>query len=179
MAVHDPPFLIVGYISKPHGMRGEVLVRLLTDHPDRSFLPGHHFHVADETGEAPDGGPALTLAASRPHQGGLLVRFLGVEDREAADRLRGRYLMRAFEDAVPVEEGEVFYHQLLGMRVRTRDGVEVGEVVEVYELEPADLLEVKRPGGLTLVPFRKEIVLLVNLAAREIVIDPPEGLLEL
>ena len=88
--------------------------------------------------------------------------------REIASRLRDPGLA----------EGEVFYHDLPGMQVFTLDGARVGEVSQVYELRPADLLEVRTERGTVLVPFVEPIVRELDVAGRRIVIDPPEGLLE-
>jgi 16S rRNA processing protein RimM len=79
----------------------------------------------------------------------------------------------------PLADGELFYHQLLGMEVVTTDGASIGEIREVYELEPADMLEVRGPEREVMIPFLKEIVVEVDADARRIVIDPPDGLLDL
>nr|NIP82651.1 16S rRNA processing protein RimM [Gemmatimonadota bacterium]NIQ58566.1 16S rRNA processing protein RimM [Gemmatimonadota bacterium]NIU78888.1 16S rRNA processing protein RimM [Gammaproteobacteria bacterium]NIX47565.1 16S rRNA processing protein RimM [Gemmatimonadota bacterium]NIY11936.1 16S rRNA processing protein RimM [Gemmatimonadota bacterium] len=76
-------------------------------------------------------------------------------------------------------EGEYYYHQLLGLEVETVDGEVVGRVREVYETEPRHLLEVKGGGRVRLIPFDRRIVRSVDPEARRLVIDPPEGLLEL
>jgi 16S rRNA processing protein RimM len=79
----------------------------------------------------------------------------------------------------PLEEGEVYYHQLLGLEVVTLGGEVVGCVREVYETEPAHLLEVKGPERSHLIPFVKRIVKQVDLAAGRLLIEPPPGLLEI
>jgi len=78
-----------------------------------------------------------------------------------------------------VEEGEVFYHELLGMKVVTVDGEEVGEIVEVYELLPADLLEVKGASTTHFIPFLESVVKRLDPETSTMVIDPPAGLLDL
>jgi 16S rRNA processing protein RimM len=102
-----------------------------------------------------------------------------VSTRTQAEYLQGKYLFRPLSELEELGEGEVFYHQLLGMKVVTVGGVEVGEIEEVYELEPADLLAVRGPEGLHHIPFLKSIVREVDPEAVTMVIDPPEGLLEL
>jgi 16S rRNA processing protein RimM len=102
-----------------------------------------------------------------------------VETREDAERLRGLYVLRPSEELEGVEEGEVFYHQLLGMKVVTVGGEEVGEIVEVYELRPADLLEVKGPSKTHFIPFLSSLVRKVDIETATMVIDPPAGLLDL
>jgi 16S rRNA processing protein RimM len=176
----DPAFLVVGHVQKPHGIKGEVFVSPLTDHPDGTFVPGVVVVLEDAEGGAPGpGAPALSIALARPFKGGFLVSFVGIETRSAAETLKGRYLLRAVEELEPLAEGEIFYHQLLGMAVETTDGVWLGEVVEVYELAPSDMLDVRGSGKEYMIPFREGVVVEVDRDGRRLVIDPPEGLLDL
>jgi 16S rRNA processing protein RimM len=176
----DPEYVVVGHVSKAHGTKGEVFVWPLTDRPDSTYIPGVELHLADAGGAQPDPEyPAARILAVRPHRRGFLVTFDGVYDRDIADGIRDRYLLRPFEETDPLEKGEIFYHQLLGMRVVTKDGVDVGEVNEVYELRPADLLQVQGESKEHLIPFSKDVIVSWSLEDRRIVIDPPEGLLDL
>lgn len=152
----------------------------LTDHPESAFAPGVVLSLGEESDDEPNPDlPPLRIESSRPHQRGYLIVFGGVEDRNQAEVLKGRYLFRRIEELEPLAEGEVFYHQLLEMVVRTVDGKDVGRVVEVFELGPADLLEVHGSSGTVMIPYRPEIVVSVDVDASEIVIDPPDGLLAL
>ncbi len=176
----EPERLVVGQITKPHGNRGELYVWPLTDRPDEVFAPGGEVLLGDEDGDAPEGAPVLDIEAAREFKRGLLLKVRGVETRNAAEELVRRYLLVPVQALQPLAEGEVFYHQLLGATVETVDGAAVGTVREVYETEPAHLLEVESPEGrLHLVPFTERVVRRVEREARRIVIDPPEGLLEL
>lgn len=180
MGRSDPSHLVVGHLNKPHGIRGEFFVWPLTDHPESSFAPGVVLWLGDEDSDEPNYDlPPLRVESVRPFQKGFLIQFGGVEDRNGAEVLRGRYLLRAIEDLEPLAEGEVFHHQLLGMTVVTVDGQEVGTVGQVYELDPADLLEVNGPRGSVMIPFRAEIVREVDVDEARIVVDPPDGLLDL
>ena len=180
MRAEEPAFLVVGHVRKPHGTRGELLVDSLTDHPGDVFVSGVVLRLGDGAGREPDADqPPLRIEGVRPFQNGWLVAFDGVEDRNAADRLRGRYLMVERSRLPELAEGELFYHQLLGMQVFTADGARVGEVSEVYERRPADLLEVRREqGGTVLLPFLAHWVRELDVEGRRLVIDPPEGLLD-
>jgi 16S rRNA processing protein RimM len=176
----DPTHLVVGHLSKAHGTKGEMLVRPMTDHPESTFAPGVVLFMGGAEDERPDPDlPPLRVDEVRPFQRGLLVRFGGVEDRNQAEVLRGRYLFRPIEDLEPLAEGEVFHHQLVGMTVRTVEGEEVGQVQAIYELDPSDLLEIHGPKGTVMVPYRKEIVVELDVGEGRMVIDPPEGLLDL
>ena len=175
-----PAHLVVGHVRKPHGIRGELFVHPLTDHPERTFVPGVVVHPAGSDDRTPDPDlPPLRVDAVRPYRKGWLVRFGGVDDRNAADLFRDRYLLRPFAEVEEPEEGEVFYHEMLEMSVETAQGRSLGRVTEVYEVIPADLLEVRGPAGTTLLPFTRSVVVEVDREGRRIVVDPPEGLLEL
>lgn len=176
----DPGFLAVGHLSKPHGIDGEFVVSPLTDHPEGTFAPGVVLRLADPSGMRPDPDlPPLRVVASRPFKEGFLVTFGGVETRSEAEALRGRYLLREASDVEPLGEDEYFYHDLLGLQVYTRDGTLLGRVREVYELTSADLLEVRGEAREYMIPFRKEFLVEVDLAGGRVVVDPPEGLLDL
>ena len=175
----EPDFLVVGHINKAHGLKGEVFVWPLTDHPDSTFAVGVVLQLGDSDGNLdPDVDMATRIETSRPYRRGFLIRFEGHEGRDAAEGLRDRYLLRPFHELEATEEGEIFYHELLGMRVTTLDGRDVGEVVEIYEIKPSDLLEVEGPGGTVLIPFIPEMIHSVDIEERLIVVDPPEGLLD-
>ena len=180
MGREDPRFLIVGHLSKPHGTKGELFVCSLTDYPEGVYAPGVVLRMGAGDADGPDPDlPPLRIETVRPHQRGYLVGFAGVEDRNQSQMLRGRYVFRETEALEPLAEGEVFYHQLLGMSVETTDGTEVGVVTEVYELSPAHMLDVRGPEREFMIPFLKDIVVQVDTDTKRIVIDPPEGLLDL
>lgn len=173
-----PPFLVVGHLNKAHGRKGELFLWPLTDHPHSHFVPGTVHHPGDESAEQPSPAlPALTIESVRPYRKGFLVRFEGVEDRTAAEQLRGLYLLRPFDAIDELDEGEVFYHELLGAAVVTVEGRLVGEVREVFPLKRADLLQVTGPEGEVMIPFIDELVVRFEREPRRVVIDPPEGLL--
>ncbi len=176
----EPERLVVGHIAKAHGTRGEVFVWPLTDRPEAVFAPGGELVLGDQDGDAEAGAPTVTVAQAREFKRGLLVKLQGVDPRTEAEGLARKYLLAPLAVLGPLEEGEVFYHQLLGASVETLDGAAVGTVREVYETEPAHLLEVESPEGKRhLVPFAERVVREVDAAGKRIVIDPPAGLLEL
>ena len=175
----EPEFLVVGHINKAHGLKGEVFIWPLTDHPDSTFAAGVVLHMGDSDGNLTPGVDQTTrIETSRAYRKGFLVRFEGHEGRTAAEALRDRYLLRPIAEIEPAEEGEIFYHEILGMRVKTLGGEDVGEVIEVYELKPSDLIEVKGAAGSVLIPFIREMILSVDVEEGVIVVDPPEGMLD-
>jgi 16S rRNA processing protein RimM len=123
--------------------------------------------------------PPPEIADVRSYRKGYLVRFSGVHDRTQAEPYRGFYLLRPFAEVAEKDEGEFFYHELLGLVVETVDGVRVGEVTEVFPVEPEQMLQVTGGERSLLVPFSRRIVREIDLDRGRILIDPPEGLLDL
>jgi 16S rRNA processing protein RimM len=151
--------LEVGRIGRAHGLHGEVSVAPISNRTDR-FAPGSTLYIDDRP---------LVIASSRPHQQRWLVRFEGVNDRNAAEALRGRLLKGEAPDVTP---DELYVHELIGSEVRDRAGTELGKVAAV-EANPAhDLLVLENNA---LIP----IVFVVSQNDGIVVVDVPEGLLDL
>ena len=169
--------LLVGTVGRPHGVSGEVKVIPETDDPDRlrdlqRVFVGTSVEAARER--------AITGMRFQPNKHGVaaLVKFEGVVGREGADLLRGQFVYAVEDDLPPLEEGQVYVHDLIGLAVVTEDGEAVGTVTDVM-LGAQDLLVVKRDGKpQALIPDVDEIVTLVDLDAEQITIAPPEGLLD-
>ncbi len=174
-----PSWLVVGQVSKPHGNKGEVMIWPLTDNPDAVFADGRELRLGDRDGRPGDDEEHIRIVSRRPYRRGWLLMLEGYEDRTDVEEIAGRYLLIPIDEASPRQEGEIFYHELLGAEVVTVGGEMVGRVREVFDTEPAHLLEVKGERGLHLIPFTRQVVREVDAGARRIVIDPPEGLLEL
>jgi 16S rRNA processing protein RimM len=165
------PLVVIGRVIKPHGIRGEVSILVLSE-VDGRFEPGATVQLA---------GVPTRIASSRPHQGRLLVRFEGVTDRNAAEPLRGRTI-----EAPPADltGSDTYYvHELIGMAVVTVDGEHLGDVSDHVELPSTagyDLLEITREDGTTwLLPAVDEYVEVGELPDGTellVVVDPPEGL---
>ena len=161
----------VGRIGKPHGIRGEVTVEPFTDEPDIRFAVGAEL---SRTGADP-----LVVAASHWHSGRLLVKFVGCDDRNSAEDLRGTILsVDRTEDQTPVDPSEFYDSNLIGCSVSIKNGEIVGEVTDVLHLPSQDLLTVTNVFGEDiLIPFVEEIVPIIDVANKKIVITPPEGLI--
>jgi 16S rRNA processing protein RimM len=174
----EDPLLLVGTIRKPHGVRGELFVWTETDRPASVFRPGRALRLGEAKGDAI--GDVLTIERARPFKDGYLVKTVEHASRtEELEALRGRSLFIHRSEAAPLEEDEVFYHDLIGMRVDA-GGDAIGTVREVYETAGADLLVVQRPDkSELLIPFVRDTLVRLDREARVLVIDPPEGLLEL
>jgi 16S rRNA processing protein RimM len=168
--------LVVGRISRPHGVRGELAVEVRTDDPELRLATGAVL-ATDPAGAGP-----LTIASTRWHQGRLLVQFEGLDDRNDADQLRGVLLVIDSAELEDVADPDEFRdHQLIGLAVLTMDGEQVGEVTDVLHYGQ-DLLVVAghgaRAGTEIMIPFVSAIVPEVDVAARQLRIDPPPGLVD-
>ncbi len=179
-----PECASVGRIRRPHGVRGELVVEALTDEPDAILAPGRRLFQGTHEGalwldprtQAPR---ALEVTGLRPFKEGWLMTLDAIKDRTEAERWNGRHLMVPVEELAEPDEGEVFAHELVGMRlVDAASGAPVGEVVEFYELPQGLLLEFRTPTRTASLPFVDEFVHEVDREARIIRVELPDGLLE-
>jgi 16S rRNA processing protein RimM len=156
----DPVLLEVGRVGRAHGLRGEVHVVAVSNLEDR-FAPGSHLFVGDRE---------LVVEKSRAAGSGWVVQFAGVSGREAAEALRAKLVLAEAREAAT--DDELFVHDLIGSEVRDREGARIGRV-ESVQANPAHDLLVLDSGAL--VPS----VFVVSQAPGVVVVDLPEGLLDL
>jgi 16S rRNA processing protein RimM len=169
-----PDRLVVGRVLRPHGITGELSVDVLSDAPER-FARGAELGVGDPDGPEPP--ETAVVRAARLHLGRLLLSLEGITDRDAADRLRGAWLSIPVAAARPLDPGEFWPHQLVGLAVVDRQGRPRGRVADVVPGAAHDLLAVEIPGGATaLVPAVAALVT-VELEAGRVLVDAVPGLL--
>jgi 16S rRNA processing protein RimM len=162
--------ILVGRIGRAHGIKGDVVIDVRTDEPDRRFARGSSFGAARGR---------LTVASTHWHGSQLLVRFAEVADRAAAEALRGVELrIEVREDETPDDPEEFYDHQLVGLRARVEDGADLGVVTDVVHLPAQDLLVLDVSGREVLVPFVSELVPVVDLDAGAVTVRPRPGLLD-
>jgi 16S rRNA processing protein RimM len=155
--------LEIGRVGRPHGVRGELSVTFVSNRPERT-VPGTVLRAGDRE---------LVIASARRHQDRWLVRFEGVDDRDAAEALRGSTLTAAPLGAgTRLDEGEFWVHELIGSPVVDTAGRAYGAVVNV-EANPAHDLLVLDSGALVPLAF------VVERRDETVVVDPPEGLFDL
>ena len=172
-------FYRVGRVRRAHGIRGELVVELLTDEPDAIFASGRRVFAGDRHGDLARDAQELRVLRATPFKGGLIVAFEGIPDKTVADTWRDRYLLVPESEVSPPSEDEVFIHQLVGMSVVKGGGEKIGEVIEVFELPQGLVIDVRRPDGTTvMLPFDDNTVTAVDSDARVVTIDPVEGLLD-
>lgn len=174
--------VVVGRIGKPHGVRGELSIELRTDEPERRFGVGAVLRTQTPQGDAvhgPGRPTALTVRTTRWHQSRLLVCFEEITDRNLAEAVRGLLLAVEVDPAdSPADPDEFYDHQLLGLRVVTTDGADVGELAEVVHGPAQDLLSVRAGDGREiLVPFVARFVPEVDLEAGRILVEDVPGLI--
>ena len=165
--------LQVARIGKPHGIRGEVTVQVLTDAPGDRFVPGTQFIV-----EPASAGP-LTVFSARWNKDILLLAFDEIETRNEAETLRGAKLFIETEEIGADDDDEGWYeHELVGLDVRVGANV-VGKVSGLHTLPVQDLLVVTTNDGKeVLIPFVEQIVPEVNVGDKYVLVTPPPGLFE-
>ena len=168
--------VLVGRLRKPHGLKGECNLFPLTDDPGGIFAPGREIWVVDLEGEVVAG--PLVVERSREYHREWLVKFVGVESRDALEPFRAHFLGVPAEQLSPLAEGEVYLHELDGFSVRLPDETALGLVSAVYELPSGLMIEVQGAKREFLLPYKKEFVREVDRAGRRLTVTPPEGLLD-
>lgn len=161
----------VGYVRRAHGIKGDVIVRSLTDHPER-FSAGAVF----ESGDQPP--RRLDVVRSQTHPDGYLVTFAGVTDRSSAEALQGTTLTIGAHERRKLGENEFWPEDLQGLiAVDRQTGQHLGTVVGVVLADVQDRLTIETASGeLVEVPFVSEIVGDVHPSGSHVVLDPPEGM---
>lgn len=170
-----PSYLLLGEILRPHGVRGEVRVKLFTAYPER--IDDLETVYLGKSADTPDP-VAYTIGGMRMNSGYGLLKLQGIDDRDEAGRLRGLYIMIDLEHAVPLEEGEFYLYQLIGMTVQLEDGVVFGTLREVLETGANDVYIVDSPAhGEVLIPATQETILNTDPTLGIVTVRLPHGLL--
>lgn len=166
--------VVVARVGRALGVKGDVLVDVLTDEPERRLVPGADVLVMGSD-------RALRIESARPHGGRLCLHFAAVDDRTSAEALTGLMLeAERGDDERPEDPDEYYDEALVGLDVVTEAGERVGTVTEVLHLPGQDVLAVRGAPDSPeiLIPFVAEIVPVVDLDAARVVITPPAGLLD-
>ena len=175
----DAEFVIVGRVRKAHGIRGELVVEPITDAPERIFAPGQRVFAGTVRGDLAPDRRELHVDRATPFKEGLIVTFREITDRTAAELWRNRFFLVPAGEVPPLDEGEVYVHELVGMRALLESGDTLGEVAEVYELPQGLAIDVRRSdSGRTVLLLYEQSVLSVDRDARTLTVTVPEGLLD-
>jgi 16S rRNA processing protein RimM len=164
---------VVGFIARPHGLRGQVVVNPETDFPEDRFRPDSQ--VFTRRGDAVE---ALTITTARFQQGRPVLGLRGVDDMDAALQYSGAELRVPIEWLAPLPDGIFYRHDLIGCAVVTVSGDRVGIVNDVEGTLAGSRLVLDSDNGEVLVPMAADICISIDIPGRQIVVNPPAGLLE-
>lgn len=163
-------FRTVGWIVKPHGIRGEVAVELLTGFPGR-FAPIERVYLNE------DNPRPVRVEGVRFHKGRALLKLEGYDDRTAVEVLRGEMVLVPVEEAMPLGPDEYYQEDLIGLEVWTADGERLGEVVDILETGANDVFVVHGERGEILLPAIGDVVQLIDLEENRMIVKLLEGLI--
>jgi 16S rRNA processing protein RimM len=173
----DSNRIVIGRITGEHGMRGGLQVSYSGDGPE-NLLRADHVIIGSRVDD-PDAVLKEVLSAAPGRTGEVRMTLAGVEGREAARELRRRLVMIEAGKLEPLAEGEWYEFDLIGCRVETQDGEDIGTVREVWSTGPSDVLVVaKEEGGQHLIPTGGDFLQEVDLDGRRIVVNVIPGLLD-
>jgi 16S rRNA processing protein RimM len=165
----EPVYLVVGFLRRPHGLHGEIVMDLHTDFPER-LRSGRRLLVGEEH-------KPLTLAGARQHQSGMLVKFKGIETPEDIGRYRNQWVYIKVSDAPPLPEGQIYQHELFGFKVVDENDNSLGELVEIIETGANNVYVVKDDSGREiLLPAIPSVILDLDVEHRSMRVHLLEGL---
>ena len=170
----DDDLISVAHIARPQGIRGEVIADLLTDFPER-FSKLSAVTVKKASGEL----ATLQLQQARLHNGRVVLKFSGIDDMNSAETLRGARVLITADQLVKLPKDSFYEFDLVDCEVVTADGQFLGKVTGVQRFGAAPLQVVNDGGREHLIPLASSICTDVNVAQKRVVVDPPEGLLDL
>ncbi len=168
----EPEYLVVGSLRRAHGVRGEMVMEVITDFPER-LKPGTSVYIGSTH-------RPMVIEGSRPHSEGLLVKFRGLKSPEEAARYRNQQVYVTAHDRPPLPEGQYYEHQILGFAVvEDASNEKLGTLDEIMHTGANDIYVVSRPnGGELLVPVISGVVLSLDPANRMIRVHLLPGLVE-
>ncbi|NOZ61192.1 MAG: 16S rRNA processing protein RimM [Calditrichaeota bacterium] len=167
-----PEFVSIGYVSRAHGIKGEVAVFPITDDPEQFMRPMEFFLSDDQ-----DSRERIVIERVRARKGSFIVKIRGINDRNAAEEICHRYLQRRLSDDENLAQDEYFIFDLIGLTVKTIDGVDLGIIADVLVLPANDVYVVRKNSREILIPVIKSVVKRVDLENEVVYIEPMEGLL--
>ncbi|MCZ7554127.1 MAG: 16S rRNA processing protein RimM [Anaerolineae bacterium UTCFX2] len=165
----EPVFLAVGRLLSPHGLNGEIQMEILSDFPER-LKPGRMLYLGDDR-------LPLEVRGRRGHSRGFLIAFTGYDNPESVKEMRGQYLYTQADDLPELPKGEFYHHQILGLRVKSDAGQELGTVVGILETGANDVFVVQsQDGSEILLPNIRSIVLEIDPDRHEMTVHLLPGL---
>ena len=171
----QPSHLLLGEILRPHGIRGELRMRVLTDYPERiTTLERIFLGNPDKL----DTLKSYTVEHMRMHKGYGLLKLQDVNTRNDAELFRQLFVMIDLENAIPLEDDEIYLYQLIGLKIITEDDITLGTITDVLETGANDVYIIDSPQyGEVLFPATEDNILETNVEDGFILVRIPEGLL--
>ena len=167
-----PEFVSIGYISRAHGIRGEIVVNPITDEPDQ-FWNDMEFFILTRHNDR----QKIEIENIREGNAKLIVKLRQIDDRNAAEELRGSYIQRRVEQGPALEDDEYYIFDLIGLEVKTIDGRELGRIVDVLTMPANDVYVVRSKSGEFLIPAIRDVIKKIDLNNEIMLIEPIDGLL--
>lgn len=167
--------VVIARIVKARGIRGEVACDLATDFPER-------FQQIEDTTVVMPGGLRLGLKLENHwfHKDRVILKFASYDTMNDAERLVGGVLVISDSDTLELEEDEFYEYDIIGLEAVTVEGNKIGQVMDLLHTGSSDLLVIEGENKREiLIPFVDDICKEVDLEAKRIIIDPPDGLLDL
>jgi 16S rRNA processing protein RimM len=161
----------VGTIVKAIGIAGEVVVQPMTDFPAR-FRKLRTLWMGAHSGSVSETGVEKAVVSVR----GIRLKLRGIDDRNAAERIRGKMLFVDEDHRARLAKGQYFVHDVLGLAVREEGGADLGTVSEILRSPASDVYVVRGNRGEILIPAVKEFVRSVDLATRTMTVRLIEGM---
>lgn len=166
-------YLAVGTLRRSHGIRGDLLLDVMTDFPER-LKPGTTIYLGDQK-------QPLKITRRRPHNEGLILGFEGISNAEQAAKYRPQTVYVSAEDRPPLPEGEYYHHQVLGLKVIDESGTVLGVITEIIETGANDVYVVTNADPQAreiLIPAIKQVLLDVDLDEKTMYVHLLPGLVD-
>ena len=169
---NETEWATIGQVVAFFGVQGELKVRLLTDIPNRFSELETVYVGANHT--------PCSIQSVRPYKGEMIVlKLTGIDDANAAEPLRNQELAIPMSELAKLPTDSYYQHDILGLRVLTLDGQELGQVVDIIVTGSNDVYIIKKPeGSQVLIPAIKDVIKQIDLIRRTMHIDPLPGLLD-
>jgi 16S rRNA processing protein RimM len=165
----EPVYLTVGFLRRPHGLRGEIVMDLHTDFPER-LKRGRKLLVSDDH-------QPLTIEGVREHQKGVLIKFKGIDTPEDAGTFRNQWVYVNAKDVPPLPAGQIYQYELFGFQVLDETGNVLGELVEIIETGANNVYVVRDGSGHELLlPAIPSVILELDTVRRLMRVHLLEGL---
>ena len=165
--------ITIGRVQKTHGVKGEIKIEALTDHPER-FTELRRVYLTSSRGES----RACAVRSVRYMDGTPVLLLKGYDSPEKARELNGWLVQVPQEETVPLPEGQYYWFELIGMEVLSEAGEKLGTIVDIFETGSNDVYVMKAGRKEVYLPATKEVIRQIDRAAKRMVIHVMEGLLD-